>query len=250
MGIAMFFKSKKSELPDASQMPQIVADSGIQHIAFIMDGNGRWARERGLPREAGHGVGVKAFKKAVTLCRDWGIKTVTTYAFSTENWKRPPQEVKEIMRLLDVYIKEAEDDNDKNRIRYIFLGDKERLGEELRAKCLYLEDLTKDNTLILNIALNYGGRDELVRAVNSLIAEGKTEICEEDISSRLYTCESPDPDLIVRTGGEVRLSNFLLWQSQYSELYFTDCLWPDFDESELIASIVEFSKRKRRYGGV
>lgn len=246
----MFFKQKKTDLPKKDDMKKIVADSGIKHIAFIMDGNGRWARAKGLPREAGHGVGVKAFKNAVTLCRDWGITTVTTYAFSTENWKRPPQEIREIMRLLDVYIKEAEDDNDKNRIRYIFLGNKDRLGEELAEKCRYLENITKDNSLILNIALNYGARDEIVSAVNSLIAEGKAEITEEDISSHLYTRESCDPDLIVRTGGEIRLSNFLLWQSQYSELYFTDCLWPDFNEEELIASIVEFSKRKRRYGGV
>ncbi len=246
----MLFKSKKEALPSSKDMPKIVADSGIQHIAFIMDGNGRWANAKGLPREAGHGVGSRVFKNIVTLCRDWGIKTVTTYAFSTENWKRPPQEVKEIMRLLDVYIKEAEDDNEKNRIRYIFLGEKDRLGEELAAKCRYLEELTKNNSLTLNIALNYGGRAELVSAVNSLIAEGRTEICEEDISSRLFTCESPDPDLIVRTGGEIRLSNFLLWQSQYSELYFTDCLWPDFGEEELAKSIIEFSKRKRRYGGV
>ena len=246
----MLFNKKKSDLPTAADMPKVVADSKIKHIAFIMDGNGRWANAKGLPREAGHGVGSKVFKNTVTLCRDWGINTVTTYAFSTENWKRPPQEVKEIMRLLDVYIKEAEDDNEKNHIRYVFLGDKERLGEELAAKCRYLEALTKDNSLTLSIALNYGGRDELVRAVNSLIAEGKTEITEEDISSHLYTKDSPDPDLIVRTGGEIRLSNFLLWQSQYSELYFTDCLWPDFDETELIRSIVEFSKRKRRYGGV
>ena len=227
-----------------------MAASGLSHIAFIMDGNGRWAQKRGLPREAGHGVGVKAFKNTVTLCRDWGIKTVTTYAFSTENWKRPPQEVTEIMRLLDVYIKEAEDDNEKNRIRYIFLGDKERLGDALREKCEYLENLTKDNTLILNIALNYGGRAEIVNAVNSLIKEGKTEISEEDIQRKLYTAESPDPDLIVRTGGEVRLSNFLMWQSQYSELYFSDCLWPDYGEEELRRAIIEFSKRKRRYGGV
>ncbi len=246
----MLFSKKKSLGNEPEDMKKIVSDSGMTHIAFIMDGNGRWANKRGLPREAGHGVGVKAFKKAVSLCRDWGIKTVTTYAFSTENWKRPPQEVREIMRLLDEYIKEAENDNDKNRIRYIFLGDKERLGEELKAKCLYLENLTRDNPLTLNVALNYGGRSEIVNAVNSLIAEGKTEICEADITERLYTKESPDPDLIVRTGGEVRLSNFLLWQSQYSELYFTDCLWPDFDEAELRGAIIEFSKRKRRYGGV
>ena len=245
----MLFKTKKTSYSDVD-MNRVVSDSGIQHIAFIMDGNGRWATAKGLPREAGHGVGVKAFKKAVTLCRDWGIKTVTTYAFSTENWKRPPQEVREIMRLLDVYIKEAEDDNDKNRIRYIFLGDKAALGEELSQKCLYLEDLTKDNPLTLNIALNYGSRAELTQAVNALIAEGKTCVTEDDITEKLYTKDSPDPDLIVRTGGEVRLSNFLLWQSQYSELYFTDCLWPDFNEEELRGAIIEFSKRKRRFGGV
>ncbi|MBQ3527187.1 MAG: di-trans,poly-cis-decaprenylcistransferase [Clostridia bacterium] len=246
----MIFKSKKTTPEEEIDIKELVAASGLSHIAFIMDGNGRWAQKRGLPREAGHGVGVKAFKNTVTLCRDWGIKTVTTYAFSTENWKRPPQEVTEIMRLLDVYIKEAEDDNEKNRIRYIFLGDKERLGDALREKCEYLEDLTKDNTLILNIALNYGGRAEIVNAVNSLIKEGKTEISEEDIQRKLYTAESPDPDLIVRTGGEVRLSNFLMWQSQYSELYFSDCLWPDYGEEELRRAIIEFSKRKRRYGGV
>ena len=246
----MIFKSKKTTPEQEIDIKELVKASGLSHIAFIMDGNGRWAQKRGLPREAGHGVGVKAFKNTVTLCRDWGIKTVTTYAFSTENWKRPVQEVTEIMRLLDVYIKEAEDDNDKNRIRYIFLGDKERLGDALREKCEYLEDLTRDNTLILNIALNYGGRAEIVNAVNSLIKEGKTEITEEDISSKLYTSESPDPDLIVRTGGEVRLSNFLMWQSQYSELYFSDCLWPDYGEEELKRAIIEFSKRKRRYGGV
>lgn len=246
----MFFKKKTADLPTASQMPDVVKQAKIQHIAFIMDGNGRWATAKGLPREAGHGVGSKVFKKVVTTCRDWGIKTVTVYAFSTENWKRPPQEVKEIMRLLDVYIKEAEEDNEKNKTRFVFIGDKERLGEELASKCRYVEDLTKDNPITLNIALNYGGRDEIVQAVNALISEGKTAVTEEDITSRLYTAESPDPDLIVRTGGELRLSNFLLWQSQYSELYFTDCLWPDFDEAELIKSIVEFSKRKRRYGGI
>lgn len=231
-------------------MRKIVAESGLRHIAFIMDGNGRWARRRAMPREAGHGVGTKTFKKTVTLCRDYGISTVTTYAFSTENWKRPEKEIKEIMRLLDVYIKEAEDDNEKNHIRYIFLGDKTRLGPELSEKCRYLEDLTKDNSLVLNVALNYGGRDEIVRTVNKLIAEGKTEITEDDISQNLYTHLSPDPDLVVRTGGEIRFSNFLLWQSAYSELYFSDCLWPDYNETELRRAIVEFAGRQRRFGGV
>lgn len=248
----MLFKKKKQNEIDymALDMKKVVSDARLSHIAFIMDGNGRWATSKGLPREAGHKVGAGTFKKIVSLCNEYGIGTVTTYAFSTENWSRPKNEVSEIMRLLDSYIKEAEDDNEKNKIRYIFLGDKERLGGELKAKCEYLERLTENNLLTLNIALNYGGRDEIVHAVNSLIAEGKTNITEDDISARLYTYQSPDPDLIVRPGGEYRLSNFLMWQSAYSELYFTPCLWPDFDEIELRRSIVEFSKRKRRFGGV
>lgn len=248
----MLFKKKKNDELDVMSldMNKVVSDARLKHIAFVMDGNGRWAQKRGLVREAGHKVGVDAFKKAVTLCRDWGITTVTTYAFSTENWSRPEREVSEIMRLLDVYIKEANDDNEKNKIRYIFLGDKERLGKALKAKCEYLEELTRDNSLILNIALNYGGRDEIVHAVNELISEGKTSITEDDISTHLYTRLSPDPDMIVRTGGELRLSNFLMWQSAYAEFYFTSCLWPDFNELELRRSIVEFSKRKRRFGGI
>ena len=248
----MFFKKKKSSEIDymALDMKKVVSDASLSHIAFIMDGNGRWATNKGLPREAGHKVGAATFKKIVTLCNEYGIKTVTTYAFSTENWARPKNEVAEIMRLLDNYIKEAKDDNEKNKIRYIFLGAKERLGSELKEKCEYLEKLTENNGLTLNIALNYGGRDEIVHAVNELIRQGKTEITEEDIGAHLYTYQSPDADLIVRPGGEVRLSNFLMWQSAYSELYFTPCLWPDFNELELRKSIVEFSKRKRRFGGV
>lgn len=247
----MFFKKKIVEHDlRLADIGQIIKDSHLNHIAFIMDGNGRWAQARSLPREAGHGVGARTFKKIVTLCRDYGIKTVTTYAFSTENWKRPEGEVREIMRLLDTYIKEAEDDNEKNHIRYNFLGDKSALGNELCEKCEYLEKLTKDSILTLNIALNYGGRAEIVHSVNELIAEGRGSVTEDDIASKLYTAGYPDPDLIVRTGGEYRLSNFLMWQSAYSELYFTDCLWPDFDDMELRRAIVEFSKRKRRFGGV
>lgn len=245
----MFFK-KKRQAADSSDIRKIVEESGLSHIAFIMDGNGRWAKKRGLVRQAGHGVGAQTFKKVVTLCKDFGIKTVTVYAFSTENWKRPEAEVAEIMRLLDVYIKTAEDENDVHKARYIFLGDKGALSPELREKCIYLENFTRDNPITVNIALNYGGRDEIVHAVNSLIAEGRTEISEDDISSRLYTFESPEPDLIVRTGGEYRVSNFLMWQSAYSEFYFTDCLWPDFGEDELRRAIIEFSRRQRRYGGV
>ncbi len=246
----MFFKKKRAGRDiQSADMHKIVQESGLSHIAFIMDGNGRWATSRGLPREAGHSVGVKVFKKTVTLCRDYGIKTVTTYAFSTENWKRPENEIREIMRLLDTYIKEAQDDNEKNRIRYIFLGDRTRLDPRIQEKCTFLESLTRDNPLTLNIALNYGGRDEITQACNALAVKGST-ITEEDIASHLYTRESPDPDLIVRTGGEYRLSNFLLWQAAYAELYFTDCLWPDFDDIELRRAILAFSGRKRRFGGV
>lgn len=246
----MIFKKKQKDTDIfALDMNKVVADAGLRHIAFIMDGNGRWATSRGLPREAGHGVGVKTFKQTVTRCRDYGIETVTTYAFSTENWKRPEAEVKEILRLLDAYIKEAEDDNEKNRIRYIFLGSKEPFSPELREKCTYLEELTRNNTLTLNIALNYGGRSEITAACNALREKG-APVTEADISAALYTRESPDPDLIVRTGGEYRLSNFLLWQAAYAELYFTDCLWPDFDDGELRRAIVAFAKRNRRFGGV
>lgn len=246
----MFFKRRAPKTLTTEQMKQLVCDSRLSHIAFIMDGNGRWASRRGLPREAGHRRGAKVFRDTLTLCRDWGIGTVTVYAFSTENWKRPKNEVGEIMRLLDTYINEAENENETNKIRYIFLGDKSRLGDELQKKCKYLENISKDNHLTLNIALNYGGRDEILYAVNSLISEGRQSVTAEDISSHLYTAKSPDPDLIVRTSGEYRISNFLLWQSAYSEFYFADCMWPDLDEKELQRAVIDFSKRKRRFGDV
>ncbi len=242
----------KNTRKDAAEVDvtQLVKDTNLRHIAFIMDGNGRWAKKRSLPREAGHPVGAKTFKKVVRYCGDIGIDIVTVYAFSTENWSRPKSEVDAIMSLLDDYIKDAKNSDDENHIRYVFLGDKEKLGVALRDKCTELEELTKDNKLLLNIALNYGGRAEIVYAVNKMIAEGKTEITEEDISANIYTSHCPDPDLIVRTAGEVRTSNFLLWQSAYSEYYFTDVLWPDFDEGEVDKAVIDFSKRKRRFGGV
>lgn len=235
---------------DDADISEVVRKSNLRHIAFIMDGNGRWAKKRSLPRESGHKVGAKTFKKIVRYCGDIGIDTVTVYAFSTENWSRPAREVNAIMRLLDDYIKDAADSDGENHIRYIFLGDKEALGKELADKCRYLEELTKGNRLTLNIALNYGGRAEIVHAVNSLISEGKTEVSEADITSSLYTHASPDPDLIVRTAGEIRTSNFLLWQSAYSEYYFTDVLWPDFDREDVNKAIIDFASRKRNFGGV
>lgn len=228
----------------------LVKSSGLRHIAFIMDGNGRWAKRRAMPRKAGHSAGAKTFKKVVRYCGDVGIDIVTVYAFSTENWSRPKDEVNAIMALLDEYIKGAKDSDEENRIKYVFLGDKSALGDALSAKCSELEELTKNNRRTLNIALNYGGRAEIVHAVNTLISEGKKEITEQDISEKIYTAHCPDPDLIVRTAGEQRTSNFLMWQSAYSEYYFTDVFWPDFDEREVDRAVEEFSKRGRRFGGV
>lgn len=233
----MLFKKKKD----------IVVDKGLKHIAFIMDGNGRWAKKRALPRQAGHKAGATAFEKTIDLCHKMGINYVTVYAFSTENWSRPKNEVDAIMNLLDSYIERAKEHPD---VRYIFLGDKSVLESELREKMLKLEQDSQDNKLVLNIAFNYGGRAEIVNACNQLIKEGKTVVSEEDISKKLYTVASPDPDLIVRTANEYRISNFLLWQCAYSEFYFTKALWPDFNEAELIKAIESFNNRKRRYGGL
>jgi len=229
---------------------ELVRKSGLHHIAFIMDGNGRWATRRALPREAGHRAGAENFKKVVRLCGDIGIDAVTVYAFSTENWKRPAAEVNAIMRLLDTFIKDAVDGNEENNIQYVFLGDKNGLVPALADKCRALEELTKNNRLLLNIALNYGGRAEIVEALNRLSSKKERKFTEEDISSALYTSHCSDPDLIVRTAGEYRLSNFLLWQAAYAEFYFTDDLWPDFKLESLYEAVVEFSKRKRRYGSI
>ncbi len=240
---------KKNKMPDIDYKALVEA-SGLKHIAFIMDGNGRWATNKGMPREMGHKAGAETFEKVARYCNSVGIKTVTVYAFSTENWKRPKGEVDALMRLLDSYIERAERDNEENKIRYIFIGDKNGLPEALKEKCLILEALTENNENTINLAINYGGRAEIVHAVNSLIADGKTEVSADDISNALYTNKSPEPDLIVRTGNEMRLSNFLMWQSAYSELYFTDRLWPDFGNDDVNKAIVEFSKRKRRFGGI
>jgi len=245
----MFFKKSKKDEREVD-IKQLVKDCNLRHIAFIMDGNGRWAKRRSLPREAGHKVGAATFKKIVRYCGDIGIDTTTVYAFSTENWTRPKREVDSIMKLLDEYIKTAEDEDDENRVKYIFLGDKSALGEELANKCTFLEKMTSKYRRTLNIALNYGGRAEIVHAVNKALESGKTEITEQDISDNLYTASSPEPDLIVRTAGEVRTSNFLLWQSAYSEYYFTDVLWPDMNSDEVDKAVIDFSKRKRNFGGV
>ena len=241
------FGKKKLHYSD-EDIRKLVKDSSLRHIAFIMDGNGRWATARSLPREAGHVKGAAAFKNVVHICDDFGIETLTVYAFSTENWKRPEREINAIMDLLESNISEAVRDDKKNNAKYRFLGDKDGLGEKFAKRCTELEKLTENNRLLLNIALNYGSRAEITTAVNRLIAEGKKSVTEDDISSALYTAHCPDPDLIVRSAGEYRLSNFLLWQAAYSEIYVTDTLWPDFDRNEVAKAIVDFSKRKRNFG--
>ena len=223
---------------------------GLKHIAFIMDGNGRWAKSKGMPREYGHQIGAKTFRSIVKYCADIGIKYVTVYAFSTENWKRPKKEVNSIMNLLRSYLDECAKGIDQSDISFRFIGDISMLDDSLQQKIHNIEKMTRENRMILNIAINYGGRDELVHAFNVLRERGIDNINSDDINNALYTAGCPDPDLIVRTAGEYRLSNFLLWQSTYSEFYFTDVLWPDFKPENVNNAIAEFGRRKRNFGGV
>ena len=228
----------------------IPPEAKLSHIAFIMDGNGRWAKKRGLPREHGHRFGVKAFENALVHCKKLDIDTVTVYAFSTENWKRPQKEVDAIMRLMDQYLAECEKKVEEYDMRICFLGDKSPFEQKLRTRMEHLEQITAHKRYTLNIAFNYGGRDEIVRACNRLIEAGVTRVDEQSFAAAVDTAHTGDPDLIVRTGGDLRISNFLLWQAAYAELYFTDVLWPDFDESEIDKAVEAFYKRKRRFGGV
>jgi len=222
----------------------------IAHIAFIMDGNGRWAKKRGMPREFGHRQGAEVFRKILRRCCELGICASTYYVFSTENWKRPKKEVDAIMELLERYLDECEREMEKNDVRFVFLGDKSVFSETVQKKMLHIEDVSKKNRYIANLALNYGGRSEICMAVNKLIDEGKTNICEDDITGALYTEASPPLDLIVRTGGDLRISNFLLWQAAYAEFYFTDKLWPDLVPTDVDMIVENFTTRNRRLGGV
>lgn len=239
----MFFKKK--ELVHIQKV-----DDRLKHIAFIMDGNGRWAKKRSMPREMGHVSGAKTFKKIIRYCGDKGVKIITVYAFSTENWKRPKNEVDAIMKLLSDYIDDAVASVDENNIQLHFLGDMSIFPEHIQKKIANAEAVSKDKELVLNIALNYGARAEIAHACEVLIASGKTAVSEDDVTAALYTAHCDDPDVIVRTGGDLRLSNFLLWQAAYAEFYFTDTLWPDLDEREIDKIIDNFYSRKRRYGGV
>ena len=243
--MALFAKKNKGNTP-----VQQLVDENFRHIAFIMDGNGRWAKKRGMPREYGHKIGSATFKKICIYCCDIGFRAVTVYAFSTENWKRPQHEVDAIMGILDDYLEELKRDYKQYHNRFKFIGDLSVLTPALREKIAYVETLNTEFDQILNIAMNYGGRSEIAHAFNTLAAEGKTSVTEEDISRAVYTVESGDPDMIVRTGGDLRISNFLLWQAAYSELYFTDKLWPDLTTDDVDRIVKDFYSRKRRYGGI
>jgi len=227
-----------------------------RHIGIIMDGNGRWAKQRGLARSAGHRRGAEVFEQIIHDCTDIGIPMVTAYAFSTENWKRPADEVQGIMNLLRSYLKRVSRFQKEN-IRLRFLGDRTALDDDLQRTMADAEAKSAANTgTRVNLAINYGGRDDLVHAVRALAelaAQGKLEpgqIDEQMVSDHLYTAGMPDPDLIIRPSGEERLSNFLTWQSAYSELVFMDVLWPDFNREHLCRALMEYARRDRRFGGV
>ena len=223
------------------------------HVGLIMDGNGRWATQRGLPRLAGHKAGVENVKPTVLAAKKFGIKYLTFYAFSTENWKRPQDEVSGIMNLLSIFIDKEVNNLHKEGVRILHIGRRERLDQGLRKKIEGAIDLTKDNTTItVQMGLDYGGRDEITQAVRKIVSSGVTPeaVTEELISQNLYTAGIPDPDLIIRTSGEMRTSNFLIWQSAYSEWIFPETYWPDFTEEVFWQMLVEYSRRDRRYGGL
>jgi len=225
-----------------------------RHIAIVMDGNGRWAAKRSLPRTAGHAVGAETFRRVATYCKNIGIEYLTVYAFSTENWKRTADEIEAIMGLLEKYLYESLEKMEKDRVKMKFLGDTSVLSPKLRELIAETEDVSKKyDGVQVNVCLNYGSRDEILRAVERYATEHQNKdepLTEEVFSKYLYTADIPDPDLVIRPSGEYRLSNFLLWQSAYSEFYFTDCLWPDFSERELDKAIVAYQLRERRFGGV
>ncbi len=228
-----------------------------EHVAIILDGNGRWAKKRLLPRKAGHVAGSKTVEQICEDAWNMGIKYLTVYAFSTENWKRPQDEVDALMKLLRQYLKDCIKRSTKNNMCVKVLGDITPLDDDLKASILELEEISQNNTgLHFQVALNYGSRDEMVRAMQAMIDDvenhqlSKDDISEERFASYLDTKGIPDPDLLIRTSGEERLSNFLLWQLAYSEFYFTDVLWPDFNKEELEKAIAYYNKRERRFGGV
>ena len=236
---------------------QVDFDRLPRHVAIIMDGNGRWAKKRGLPRTAGHKVGAETFRKIAQHCKKLGIEYITVYAFSTENWKRPREEVDTIMGLLKTYMMEAIETMEKDKIRLKFFGDMTALSPELQELVRKTNEMSSHiEGVQANICLNYGGRDEILQAARAFAkecAEGKADpnsLTAEQFGSYLYSAGVPDPELIIRPSGELRLSNFLLWQCAYAEFYYCDTLWPDFSEEDLEKAIIDYQKRDRRFGGV
>ena len=228
-----------------------------RHVAIIMDGNGRWAKKRGMPRKAGHAAGAETFRTVATFAKELGLDYLTVYAFSTENWKRPDDEVNAIIGLLEKYLREAIETMAKDKVKMAFFGDISPLSEELQELCRQTAEISKGyDGCQVNICFNYGGRDEIVRAAKAYALaclEGNADanhLTEEQFSGYLFSAGVPDPDLIIRPSGEVRISNFLLWQGAYSEFYFTDVLWPDFSKDDLLRAIGDYQRRSRRYGGV
>lgn len=227
----------------------IVDECELKHIAIIMDGNRRWAKERNLPSAVGHKKGVDSLKAAMRACDDFGIKYLTVYAFSTENWNRKPEEVSFLMDLLGQTLKNELKEMNENNVVISFIGDTTKLSEKLQAILQNAVETTKNNTGVnLQIAFNYGSRDEIVHAVKEIISSEETEITEETISKHLYTKNIPDPDLLIRTGGEMRISNYLLWQIAYSEIIVINKFWPEFDKQTLAECIIEYKRRNRRFG--
>jgi undecaprenyl diphosphate synthase len=232
-------------------MDQNAREAVPTHVAVIMDGNGRWAKQRSLPRSMGHKAGVKTVKEIVRAAKDFGVKVLTLYAFSTENWKRPEGEVSFLFDLLLIFIKRDFRELVEEGVKLRILGDISEFPENLQTEIEKARLETQNNAVIeLNIALNYGARQELIRAFKRLAEDGINNPTQEDISSRLYTNGQPDPDLLIRTSGEMRISNFLLWQIAYSEIYCTDKFWPDFTRQDLHEAIEVFQKRHRRFGGL
>ena len=242
-------------MTEDKEIIELVEKTGMKHIAIIMDGNRRWAKEKGLPSAVGHKKGVDALKKVVYACDDYGIKYLTVYAFSTENWNRKPEEVDFLMNLLGTTIKNELKELNDNGVVITFLGDLTKLSPKLQEILYHAIDTTKDNTGVhLQIAFNYGARDEIVTAAKKLAQKVKDgelsadEITEDMFSKELYTSGAPDPDLLIRTGGEIRVSNYLLWQIAYSEILIVDDFWPEFDKTSLASAVKEFYNRNRRWG--
>ena len=244
-----WFQKKETPAVDFSRLPR--------HVAIIMDGNGRWAKRRGLPRTAGHAAGAENFRTIATYCKEIGLEYLTVDAFSTENWKRPAEEVSAIMGLLKKYLLEAIERMERDRVKMCFFGDLSPLPQELRLLCEQTREISKHyDGVQVNICLNYGGRDEIVRAAQAFARDcalGKADpnhLTEAAFSDYLFSKGVPDPDLVIRPSGELRISNFLLWQSAYAEFYYTDVLWPDFSKEELCRALAAYQARSRRFGGV